>query len=55
MEVTLSMIIRIMHYRIKMGDYERQKIQIGTYLVWENYGKRLGNIFLYMFPKTSLS
>lgn len=32
MEITISMIIRIMNYRIKMGDYERFKIPIGTYL-----------------------
>lgn len=32
MEITISMVIRIMNYRIKMGDYERFKIPIGTYL-----------------------
>lgn len=33
MEVTISMTLSIMHYGIKMGDYERLKIPTGTYLV----------------------
>lgn len=36
--------MRIIHYGIKMDKYERFQIPVGTFPVFINCGKRLGNV-----------